>query len=86
MEIRVNEKCRIVEFWLTNAEKNDIALRESLKPQYQKWKAENYLPVVYESGKRDLCAATSALLCYNRKRRAQLDVQREKRQRTAHDR
>ncbi|NCB51111.1 MAG: hypothetical protein EOM54_04415 [Clostridia bacterium] len=79
MEIHVNAKNHIVEFWLTNAEKNDALLRESLKSQYKKWKAENYLPVMYESGERDLYKATSDLLRYNRRRIAQLEVQSEKR-------
>lgn len=78
LEISVNKEDHIVEFWLTNAEKNDAVLRELLKPQYKAWKAKKYLPVVYKSGERDLCEATSDLLCYNRKRLAQLEVQREK--------
>ena len=82
MEIHVNEKQHTVEFWLTNAEKNDAALRESLKLQYKMWKSEKYLPVVFESGERDLYDATSDLLCYNRKRIAQLEVQREKKRNT----
>lgn len=74
----MNEKQHIVEFWLTNTEKNDAALHQLLKLQYKKWKSENYLPVVFESGERGLYEATSDLLCYNRKRLAQLEVQREK--------
>lgn len=77
MEINVKEKGHIVEFWLTNAEKNDVALRKSLKLQYKTWKAKKYLPVVFESGERGLYETTSDLLCYNRKRIAQLEVQRE---------
>lgn len=75
MEINVKEKDHIVEFWLTNAEKNDVALQKSLKLQCKTWKAKKYLPVVYESGERGLFEATSDLLSYNRKRIAQLEVQ-----------
>jgi len=78
LEINVNEKERVVEFWLTNAEKNDAALRESLKLQYKAWKAKKYLPVVFESGSLDLYPATSDLLCYNRRRIAQLEALQEK--------
>lgn len=80
MEINVKEKVHIVEFGLTNAEKTDVALRESLKLQYKAWKAKRYLPVVFESGERSLYEATSDLLCHNRRRLAQLEVQREKKQ------
>lgn len=78
MEINVREECKIVEVWLTNAEKRNVELREQLKPLYKKYKAKNYLVAVFESGERDLGAATSDLLCYNRKRIAQLEVEREK--------
>jgi hypothetical protein len=41
LEIQVNEKEHIVEFWLTNAEKNNTALRESMNPLYKLWKEKN---------------------------------------------
>lgn len=78
MEINVRDKSKIVEIWLTNAEKRNTELREQLKPLYKEYKARNYLVAVFESGERDLCAAASDLLCYNRKRIAQLEVEREK--------
>lgn len=51
-----------MEYWLTNAEKCDPALRESLKPEFKRWKAKKYQPVVYESGKGDLRESVLALL------------------------
>lgn len=78
MEIHVRNESRLVEVWLTNAERRNAELREQLKPLYREYKAKNYLVAVFESGDEDLCDVTSALLCYNRKRLAQLEVEQEK--------
>lgn len=78
MEIHVRDESRIVEVWLTNAEKQDAEVCEQLKPLYQKYKCKNYLVAVFQSGDQDLADATSDLLCYNRKRIAQMEVEREK--------
>ena len=78
MEINVNENTKIVSVWLTGAEKRDAALRERLKPMYRRYHKEKYLVAVYESGEQNLESLTSDLLCYNRKRLAELEVQSEK--------
>ena len=83
MEINVRDHCKIVEVWLSNSEKRDELLRERLKPLYQKYKAQKYLVAVFESGDRDLADATSDLLCYNRKRLAELEVQRQRQEMNA---
>lgn len=79
MEINVRDERKVVEIWLTNAEKDSAELREQLKPLYQKYKARKYLVAVFESGERDLFDATSDLLCRNRRRIAQLEGERERR-------
>ncbi|MCD8384203.1 MAG: hypothetical protein LUC39_04500 [Clostridiales bacterium] len=73
----------MVDVWLTNAEKNDSQIQAQLKKLYAKYKEKKYLVAVYQSGSRDLYESTLALLAYNKKRVAELDVQREKRQRAA---
>lgn len=78
MEIHVRDESRIVEIWLTNTEKQNAELRERLKPLYREYKDKKYLVAVYLSGSDELAGATSDLLCYNRKRIAQLEVEREK--------
>lgn len=78
MEIHVRDKSRIVEIWLTNAEKQDAGLRERLKPLYREYTDKKYLVAVYLSGSQELAGTISDLLCYNRKRIAQLEVEREK--------
>ena len=78
MEINVRDDSKIVEVWLTNREKQDELLRERLKPLYQRYSAEKYLVAVFESGGRDLAAAASDLLCYNRKRLAEQEARRQR--------
>lgn len=78
MEINVRDESRIVEVWLTNAEKQDAEVCEQLKPLYQEYKRKNYLVAVFQSGDQNLADATSDLLCYNRRRIAQMEVEREK--------
>ena len=80
MEINVRDSSRIVEVWLTREEKQDINLRERLKPLCQKYRAKKYLVAVFESGEQSLEELTSSLLGYNRKRIVQLEMEREKRQ------
>ena len=80
MEINVKDDIKIVEVWLTQEEKRDAALREQLKPLYQDYEKKKYLVAVFESGSQNLWEETSALLCYNRKRIAQMKMEREKQQ------
>lgn len=78
MQVIVNEKDKLVEFWLTNAEKNDPKLRESLRPEFKRWKARKYQPVVYESGKGDLRESVLALLKKTVHDQAKREVEAEK--------
>ncbi|MCD7887955.1 MAG: hypothetical protein LUG44_10180 [Clostridiales bacterium] len=81
MEVNVRDDKKLVDVWLTNAEKNDPQIQAQLKDIYAQYKEKKYLVVVYQSGSRDLYESTLALLTYNKRRAAELDVQREKRQR-----
>ena len=83
MEIHVRDDKRLVEVWLTNAEKKDLALREALKDIYDKYKKKKYLEAVFESGDKDLYQGTLDLLTYNKRRCAELEVLREKNQQVA---
>lgn len=75
MEIIVNEKAQIVEYWLRS---DEAELREQMKPEFAVWKRKGYMPAVFLSGDQDLTCRTSDLLCYNRKRIAELETQKEK--------
>lgn len=78
MEVNVNKKQKIVEIWLTNQDRSDATLQCQLPPLFSKFKTLGYLVAVYQSGKGDLYRRTSDLLTYNRKRLAQLEIEREK--------
>lgn len=86
MEIRIHEDRRLAEIWLTKAEQQDAALRESLKPVYQQYREQKYLVAVYLSGQKDLYEQTRNLLLYNRQRTAQRQVQSARRQGPAMER
>ena len=66
MEINVNENKKIVEVWLSNEEKNNRQIKESLEKIYSDYKKIKYLVVVYESGSADLFSGTKSLLVQNR--------------------
>jgi len=78
LEINVRSESKIVEIWLTREEGRDARLLEELKPMYRMYKEQGYLAAVYESGNRDLWETASDLLCYNRRRIAQQEVERER--------
>lgn len=80
LEINVRDDNKLVEVWMTNVEQQDHALREKLKPLYQEYKRKKYLVAVFLSGANDLEQRTCDLLCYNKKRIAELAVQRERTQ------
>ena len=76
--MEVKEQSKIVEFWLTRAERDDPAFRETLRPICQQYKAQKYLVAVFLSGEEDLYQQTRDLLLYNRRRLAEKEVQAEK--------
>lgn len=78
MEMNVKDDVQIVEIWLSNAEKNDKQIRDSLQVVFDKYKKKKYMVAVFESGEKDLYQGTLDLLAYNRKLSAQKQVQRDK--------
>lgn len=83
MEMNVRDDQKLVEIWLTNAEKIDPVLQEGLKEIYAKYKTKKYMVAVFESGKGDLYENTRDLLLFNRRRSAEKVVQQAKKQRAA---
>lgn len=81
LEINVRNDRRLVEIWLSNAEKRNPELRVGLKSIYGRYKRKKYLVAVFESGERDLYQGVLELLIYNKRRAAELEVEREKKQR-----
>lgn len=78
MEIHLNQTSKLAEVWLTNSDQNNTKLQEQLKSMYKDYKQQGYLVAVFRSGSQDLYRQTADLLCYNRKRLAQLEVARDK--------
>lgn len=81
LEINDKDNSKIMEIWLTNEEQQDQTFMENLKPLYQQYRAKKYTVAVFLSGSRDLAEETGALLCYNKRRSAELEVKREQRRR-----
>ena len=80
MEFYRDDQKKLIQIWLTRAESQDENLQRRLKSMYPKWKKDKYMVAVYHSGKEDLFESTLALLAYNKKRCAELVVQRAKEQ------
>ncbi len=83
MEIIRDDTKKLVQVWLTRQEGEDSAVQERLQPMYAQWKQQKYMVAVFHSGQEDLKENTLALLAYNKRRSAELAVQREKKQRAA---
>ena len=83
MEINVHDDKKMVEVWLTRAEKQDEALQQELKSLYAQYKKKKYMVAVFESGEQDLYQNTLALLSYNKRRIPELEIMREKQMRQA---
>ncbi len=83
MEINIHDDKKMVEVWLTRAEKQDEALQQELKPLYAQYKKKKYMVAVFESGEQDLYQNTLALLSYNKRRIPELEIMREKQMRQA---
>ena len=80
MELNVRNDSKIVEIWLTKAEKQDAQLQKELKLVYESFHEVGYTVATFLSGNQDLPDTTSDLICYNRKRIAQMEVEQEKKQ------
>ena len=83
MEIIQDDAKKLVQVWLTRQEGENSAVPERLQPMYAQWKQQKYMVAVFHSGQEDLKENTLALLAYNKRRSAELAVQREKKQRAA---
>ena len=75
MILEVCDKNKIAYYWLSREEKEDKALRESLKPDYRNWKAKGYKVCVFLSGKGDIVELTKEWLLHNKEVLAAKNVQ-----------
>lgn len=72
MMIEMHQNAKIAAVWLTQREKEDPAVQQKLEALYADCKTKKYTVAVFLSGPRELTQQTSSLLCYNRRRAAQL--------------
>ena len=72
MEVELDHGQKLVTVWLTRREQKDEVLQEKMKARYAEWKSRKYTVAVFLSGDRDLREQTSALVCYNQRRSAQM--------------
>ena len=66
IELQVRDSEKIVEIWLTSAEKKDPQMQQLLQPVYANYKVQKYKVAVFCSGQRDLLDSTAGLLLHNR--------------------
>lgn len=71
LELNVHDNTKIVEVWLTNAEKNSPSIQAQLNDLYAKYKKKKYTVAVFHSGGGDLYQSTRELLAYNKRRCAE---------------
>ena len=67
MELQVKDSLKLVEIWLTRAERENASLRESFQPLFDGYSQKKYKVAVFLSGHGDLFYNTTGLLLHNRK-------------------
>ena len=80
MEMHINHENKLVDIWLTNADRSNKAIQAELKNIFLEFSNRKYMIAVFESGSNDMFASTLELLKYNKKRSAQCEVERQRRQ------
>lgn len=80
MEIKIDEKMKLVEVWLTQGDQLDPAIQHQLNNLYQHYRDKKYMVAQFHSGTQGVYDLTRDLLIYNKKRIPQLAMEQEKRQ------
>lgn len=75
LQIDILDNQKIVAVWLTKAERDDKSVMARLRSEY---KTQKYTVAEYHSGSGDLHTSVLNLLAYNKRRIAELQVQRDK--------
>lgn len=75
LQIDILDNQKIVAVWLTKAERDDKSVMARLRSEY---KAKKYTVAEYHSSSGDLHTSVLNLLAYNKRRIAELQVQRDK--------
>lgn len=72
MQIDVSHQTKLTTIWLTRTEQQDPTIKVQLDKIYADCRNKKYTVAVFHSGSNDLYRQTSGLLCYNRRRSAQI--------------
>ena len=78
MEINIRDDQKIVEIWLSKAERSDPGLSDTLRKLCVEYGPRKYTVVVFKSGEEDLCDLTSGLLLTNRRKLAEREMESER--------
>ena len=78
LQIDVLDDKKIVAVWLTRAEDANEAVRARIDGLCREYRPRKYQVAVYKSGSGDLHTSVLDLRAYNKRRAAELQVQREK--------
>lgn len=84
LQIDVLDDKKIVAVWLTRAEDANETVRARIDGLCREYKPRKYQVAVYKSGREDLHTSVLDLLVYNKRRAAELQVQREKSAKAEH--
>lgn len=84
LQIDVLDDKKIVAVWLTRAERDDESVMARLRSLRSEYKAKKYTVAEYHYGSEDLHTSVLDLLAYNKRRAAELQVQREKAAKAEH--
>lgn len=66
MNIDVNDEFKFAIVWLTNEEKENQNIQDSIKSIMAEYRQKNYKFVIMESGRQDLLELTKSLLNHNK--------------------
>lgn len=85
LQIDILDNQKIVAVWLTRAERDDESVMARLRSLRSEYKAKKYTVAEYHSGSGDLNTSVLDLLAYNKRRIAELEIEREKTTTPEHD-
>ena len=66
MTLEVCEKNRIVYYWLSREEKDNVDIQNVLKNEYGEWRSKGYKVCTFVSGSGNLVDLTKELLIHNK--------------------
>ena len=78
MEINIRDDQKIIEIWLSKAERDGPSLSNTLRKLCVEYGPRKYTVAVFKSGEEDLCDLTSGLLLSNRRKLAERETESER--------